>query len=226
MATRILKDYDERRAEILAGAQKLFLEKGYEDTSVDAILKAVNIAKGTFYYYFKSKEELLDALVEQQTLQAFELLEHRVFDNQLDALSRMRVYFDISRSWKMQNKQMLKAVLRMMNKPANLLFRDKLMNRNAALAKPGLVRIIEQGNREGVFSVKYPEDTVDILFSMSNGMSGTLSRLMLEVDEHPENIDHIQRKVDVYQFAFERILGAPEGSLELMDREYLRTFLS
>ncbi|MFA9464974.1 MAG: TetR/AcrR family transcriptional regulator [Velocimicrobium sp.] len=39
-------------------ARELFVKKGYEQTSIRDILEIVDIAKGTFYYYFTSKEEL------------------------------------------------------------------------------------------------------------------------------------------------------------------------
>ncbi|MDF2532153.1 MAG: TetR family transcriptional regulator [Clostridia bacterium] len=60
---RITKEYDERRNEILDTAEKLFHAKGYEKCTVNDILKEISIAKGTFYHYFRSKEEVLDAIV-------------------------------------------------------------------------------------------------------------------------------------------------------------------
>lgn len=47
------------RIKILNAAWKLFEEKGYEETTVDEIIEATNTSKGTFYHYFKSKEDLL-----------------------------------------------------------------------------------------------------------------------------------------------------------------------
>lgn len=44
-------------------AYRLFLSKGYEETSIDEIIAEAQIAKGTFYYHFKSKEALLEALI-------------------------------------------------------------------------------------------------------------------------------------------------------------------
>ncbi|HBT17621.1 MAG TPA: TetR/AcrR family transcriptional regulator, partial [Firmicutes bacterium] len=64
---RITKEYDERRNEILDTAEELFNMKGYDKCTVNDILKAVGIARGTFYYYFKSKEEVLDAIVSRYT---------------------------------------------------------------------------------------------------------------------------------------------------------------
>ena len=52
------------RKEILEAAKKLFLSKGYDETSIDDIVLAADLAKGTFYYHFESKEELLVALQE------------------------------------------------------------------------------------------------------------------------------------------------------------------
>ena len=60
---KTVKESEIRRQEILVAARELFIKKGYEQTSVNDILKIVDIAKGTFYYYFASKSEVLDAIV-------------------------------------------------------------------------------------------------------------------------------------------------------------------
>ena len=52
-----------RKNEILDTAEELFARKGYEKTTIKDILETNMIAKGTFYYYFQSKEELMDAVV-------------------------------------------------------------------------------------------------------------------------------------------------------------------
>src|SRR5579885_185448 len=50
------------RQDILSAAGFLFVKNGYEDTSVDDIAESANVAKGTFYYHFKSKDEVLIGL--------------------------------------------------------------------------------------------------------------------------------------------------------------------
>jgi len=60
---RVIKEHDVRKNEILDMAEKLFRIKGYEKCTIMDIINEVGIAKGTFYYYFKSKEEVLDAVV-------------------------------------------------------------------------------------------------------------------------------------------------------------------
>ncbi|MBM4625244.1 TetR family transcriptional regulator, partial [Micrococcus sp. JV4] len=62
---RTVKHPEERKNDILNAAEKLFSTKGYQQTTIIDILKAVGIAKGTFYYYFTSKEEVMDAIIDR-----------------------------------------------------------------------------------------------------------------------------------------------------------------
>lgn len=50
------------KEEIKTAAWELFYEKGYEETTVNDIIKKANTSKGGFYYYFKAKDELLHSL--------------------------------------------------------------------------------------------------------------------------------------------------------------------
>jgi AcrR family transcriptional regulator len=60
-----VKEYDVMKNEILDFSEELFFKKGYAKTTIVDILKKTKIAKGTFYYYFKSKEEVLDEIVKR-----------------------------------------------------------------------------------------------------------------------------------------------------------------
>ncbi len=71
---RSVRDYHEgmadhqdndRRNEFIAAAEKLFRENGIVDTTISSIVKEVNVAKGLFYYYFNSKEDVIDAVSEK-----------------------------------------------------------------------------------------------------------------------------------------------------------------
>ena len=64
---RIVKEAEERREEILDAAEKLFTAKGFDNTSTGDILDAVGIARGTLYYHFKSKEDILDGAIQRIT---------------------------------------------------------------------------------------------------------------------------------------------------------------
>ena len=63
MANVAIKKGQKNRLKILQTADQLIYKKGYHQTSFGDIAKAVGMAKGNFYYYFKSKEEILDGIV-------------------------------------------------------------------------------------------------------------------------------------------------------------------
>jgi AcrR family transcriptional regulator len=66
---RAQKQRESRRAAVLQAARRVFAQKGYHATSIDDLIEAAGIARGTFYLYFESKraifDELLDGLLKQ-----------------------------------------------------------------------------------------------------------------------------------------------------------------
>jgi len=55
-----------KRHQILEGARRLFLAQGFDAASMNSIALEAGVSKGTLYVYFKSKEELFEAIVEEQ----------------------------------------------------------------------------------------------------------------------------------------------------------------
>ena len=58
-----MKKGERRRQELLRIAYSMFISRGYENTSVDDIIEEAGIAKGTYYYYFESKEQMLEEVI-------------------------------------------------------------------------------------------------------------------------------------------------------------------
>ncbi len=56
---------EERRDELMNAAERLFLEHGFGPTTIEQITVAAQVAKGTFYLYFNSKEDVRSALGER-----------------------------------------------------------------------------------------------------------------------------------------------------------------
>ena len=61
-------DDGSKRHQIIEGARGVFLAKGFDAASMGEIARAANVSKGTLYVYFKSKEELFEAIVEQECM--------------------------------------------------------------------------------------------------------------------------------------------------------------
>jgi AcrR family transcriptional regulator len=79
IAARKQKEKEEMRALILDGARSIFLEKGYDLTSIRTIAERIDYSPGTIYLYFKDKDEIFHALHEEgfrRMLQKMQPLQH------------------------------------------------------------------------------------------------------------------------------------------------------
>lgn len=219
--TRTVKAPDERRNELIAAAQQLFYTKGYESTSVSDIVKTVGVAKGTFYYYFDSKVDILEALVDSLTEQSLVVMDAIVMDESLSALEKWRLAFQTTGAWKTEHKTELLIVLRVMHSPDNVLLRHKVEKAVGDVAAPEIAKIIRQGVAEGVFETEFVEESAEIAFNVMRSISDFLADLILNPENYENHFVLAQRKVNAIQYAVERVLGAPEGSLRLLNDDTL-----
>ncbi len=217
--TRNVKAPDERRSELIATAQQLFYTKGYERTSVSDIAKAVGVAQGTFYYYFDSKQAILEALVAELTAQQRVLFQAIVADETLNAIKKWTRAVQVIGDWKIERKAELITLLRVMLKEENVLLQHKLRTQAVQMAASELAKIIAQGIEEGVFETAHVEEAAEIVYAISEAFSYTLAGILL----NPDNYDHpaalARRKIAAVQTAIERVLGATPGSLPLADEQ-------
>ncbi len=78
---------------ILDASTRLFIEKGYEQTSIQDILDALNLSKGGLYHHFKSKEEILDAVMQRRvqsiTENMYDVIENTQAENGREKLKKI-----------------------------------------------------------------------------------------------------------------------------------------
>ena len=222
---RIVKEYAERKKEIMDTAQTLFYQKGYENTSVNFIIETIGISKGTFYHYFKSKEELLDSIVEEFTNKIISKLEPIVNDNSLDAITKLNELYRQAGMYKAENIDMIKTIVNALYNDKNLLLRYKMDNRSVEIMIPLMSKIFEQGKNAGSFDIKFPEATARIILLFGTSLGEYNAELMMSLNENPDNIEEMKKHFNIYQTSIQRILGAPEGSIEIFDEQIIDAIL-
>ncbi|MCK4765481.1 MAG: TetR/AcrR family transcriptional regulator [Candidatus Aminicenantes bacterium] len=220
----IVKEFDERLNEFLDTAQQLFFQKGYAKTSVNDIIKQMDVAKGTFYHYFKSKIDLLDRLVERFTRKAVLAAKELVHRENLNAVEKLNSFFAAIRDLKVENKELMIMLMKVMYTDENLIFRHKMFKRNIEALAPEFAKIIRQGVEEGCFDPVDDRETAEMIFTMAMNVNETVVALMLEMEKKPKNIDIIEAKLKAYEKAIERLLGAPQGSFSLVERRIIEIF--
>ncbi|MCG3209855.1 MAG: hypothetical protein FOGNACKC_03482 [Anaerolineae bacterium] len=216
---RIVKNRDVRRSEILEVAQRLFYQKGYEQTSIQDIINEIGIAKGTFYHYFGSKQELLDAIIEWMVGQTLQTLQPVVEDEQLSALEKFNQYFAQAENWKVENKTFFLDILRSWYNDDNAIFRHKIETASIREVIPTLAKIIEQGIAEGVFAAHDPVEIAEIIMGIGYQFSRSIAATLLDTAANEYCLPQVEKKVTAVQFAIERVLNAPAGSITVFDIE-------
>jgi AcrR family transcriptional regulator len=222
---RITKEYHERKNEILDAAQELFFTRGYKQTPIESIIKKIGVAKGTFYYYFKSKEDLMDKLVKRMTNQILIEIKKITERTDLDALAKLNRAYITTRNVKLENMDLIKLYLKALYKDENIILRHKIYMSNVDLLVPEFAKIIQQGVEEKVFNTPFPRKAARLIFEVAQILSDSSAKLLLEIDENPEIVEKFEKEIDIYEDGIERIIGAKKGSINIVDRRALKNIL-
>lgn len=221
---RIVKEYDDRHAEFLDVAQTLFFSKGYEQTSVQDIINTVGVAKGTFYHYFRSKVEVLDALVQRMFEQTLVSLEPLINDDTLNAVEKLEQFFGQVHQWKVANKGFLLETAHLLYRDENVLLREKMREESAKATVPIIADIIQQGVVEGVFAISYPDESAELIFTLLGSLSVALVPIVLAEQHEEDVVERMERFVLAWNQSIERVLGM-SSTLTLIDVDTLGAWL-
>ena len=197
---RIVKEAEERRNEILDAAEKLFGRNGFDNTSTNDILNEVGIARGTLYYHFKSKEDILDAMIERITSRLTAEAARIAADSTIPVLQRLPMTI---MSLNMNNS-LGAEIVNQVHKPRNALMHRKMQQTLLTAVNPIVAKLIKEGTEQGIWSTDYPDELTEMAMLYSNMAFDDLSELTQE-----QRI----RKVKGFVYNVERLLGMEQGSM-------------
>ena len=200
---RIVKEAGERKNEILDAAAELFVAKGYEETSTGDILDRVGIARGTLYYHFKSKEDILDALIERINGDLIARSKAAAADQSLPVVERI-VLAIMSLNVGSAESAISHEVLEQVHKPQNALLHQKMQQGLLDGVVPVLAGLVEEGNASGVFHTRYPRETTEMLILYS---------VTVFDDRFRQTQEQMMNRAQALIHNTEILLGAEEGSM-------------
>jgi AcrR family transcriptional regulator len=192
--------------------------------TIQDILDGLQISKGAFYHYFDSKQALLEAIIERMLQEVEQILLPIMHDPQLPALEKLHRFFATVSSWKTARKVFFLALLRVWYRDDNAIVRQKLYTIGTTWLAPWLSAVIHQGVEEGVFVTSYPDRVGEVVLALVVELGETLGRLLLSFEPESDDLLRIEGTVAVYTDALERVLGAPKGSLQIVDAETLKAW--
>ncbi|MNB77411.1 putative HTH-type transcriptional regulator YvdT [compost metagenome] len=155
---RVSKNPQERKNEILTVAMELFNSKGYEDTSVSEIVRKVGVSQGTFYNYFQSKEDVLNAACERTLATRLEAINHLVDNCELSAREKLiRIFMDATPNEQDED------VFEYLHKESNSTLHQRWIVIEINALIPYIKKIVQQGAEDGEFLVQQPELKAEFL---------------------------------------------------------------
>lgn len=181
---RISKDSEERKSEIVDAAEKLFAKNGIANTAVSAIVKELNVAQGLFYYYFKSKDDVIDELVRRYNQDFKKNIEKNLKNS--DFQTQLNTFVEnVSRSfeefWKKFDESNTDIVQ----------LTSKSIDDAKKIASDELTKILKKGNEDEELDIKSPEYYAKIIVG---GISDLISQGMKDVDEIKKIVNDLIKK--------------------------------
>lgn len=200
-----MKKGERRKQELLEIAYRLFLSRGYENTSVDDIIDEAGIAKGTYYYYFESKEQTLEEVIGMMIEKEIEAAESFLLS---PAPVPQKIVGIIASIRPAPEEQTIEGALM---RPDNMIMHQKIKRRLVEKVVPLLSRAVEEGVEQGVFACDHIPERVRMMLLLSN-----------ELFDEGRFTD---RDVDVFIDLTEKLLGAQSHSMDFI-RQLIRVPLS
>jgi AcrR family transcriptional regulator len=158
---RVSKKHDVRLNEILDAAESLFVQKGYEQAVVNDILDRVEIGKGTFYHYFKSKEEVMAGVIRRIADGLTEKARVIAADDTIGVHEKVKLILSAVNLSGSPGE----AVVEELHRPANARMHQMSIVEAVRGVAPVMAELVKQGVSEGVYHTPYPLETVEFLLA-------------------------------------------------------------
>ncbi|MCR8842497.1 TetR/AcrR family transcriptional regulator [Paenibacillus sp. SC116] len=194
---RTTKKPDERRKEFMDTAMALFLKNGYEKTTVEDITQTIQVAKGSFYYYFKSKQDVFEACIYSAARGIVD--KYLIILNNSDKPAAERIVEYIEFNFQLSETGQLNDIFETIHSPVFEVVHNRVAAESMNELLQSLTSLIESGKQDCGFQTDDAEFTAAALLGALREVHNLLSKRIGESSNH-------QRRL-IYNL-IERIVGA------------------
>lgn len=196
---------NDKKERILDAMEELMELMPDKDISVSLIARTAGIAKGGVYYYFTSKEEILDAVVERCYKKAI----HEFFgelNSEETALAKIKLLFHSLLRDEFSDKQ--KNLILTLHLHENLQLHNKLKMIAVREVSPILTALLHQGCAEGSIKTDYPGESAEMIVAVIT--------FFLDSTMFPSDNESMYRKLKIFASVLDTCLHAAPGSFDFL----------
>lgn len=201
---------EKTRERILTEAARLFYQKGFENTTIDDIQKSAGIARGSIYYHFTSKQEILEAIVDRMAEGILNVLNPLV-NGDKSFTEKLYAFFTESLNIKLDKfrREML-FYLDFLKNRKNHFFHYKIVEKYRHIVSQMLVKILEGGIQEGVINISNPYIYAKLITEILLSFIEEFTENILKAQNKAETLREIEVIVKAYNHSLSKILGIDE----------------
>jgi AcrR family transcriptional regulator len=185
-------------------ATKLFAEKGYEHTTMQNIVDGLGMSKGAIFYHFKSKEDILDAVVERMIRQMESAARAIAGDTTLTAHQKMRQIISAASISDSPDGGFIEEL----HHPDNAILHQRSISGTIDMLAPIMADVIVQGIDEGIYHTDHPLETIEFILAGS--------QLVFDEGFFTRTPEELQSRMSAFIQNIELLLGASKGSFAFL----------
>lgn len=199
-----------KRERILDAMQELMRTSSAQAISVSDIAQKAGIGKGSIYYYFSSKNDILDAVIERSYSRVLDAGRELAASSHMDAFQKMEIIYNacLDSSTELRRQE---AIGTFNEQQESAFIHQKFARIIITKLKPILADIIRQGMAEGSIRCEYPDETAQIVL--------TVLTITLDNNLIPAEQDQIQRILTAFTQMQEKSMDIPAHTLEFLMRK-------
>ncbi|ALX49802.1 TetR family transcriptional regulator [Lentibacillus amyloliquefaciens] len=155
----------ETKEKIIAVSTRLFIEKGFEKTSIQDISEALEMSKGAIYYHFKTKKDIIKAVREHKSNQVEETVEQWLHEIHAQSAKEKLTHL-LEKDLADQKAHSLDHAFSTQMKSSDFIV--SAMKDSVNKSAPIIANIIKEGNADGSITTKYPDECAESFVLLFN----------------------------------------------------------
>jgi len=216
-----MKKGDLKRGAILETAERLFFEKGYEQTSIQDILDALSMSKGGFYHHFPSKEAIFAEICVNRVENRFSRLNMELYGLRSSPTEKLNLLLRMVNLFERDEPKFVALMLKLCYIDNDVRIRDHMRRTVLERLRPLVDDVLAEGITTGDFFTRYPGNIGEIVLNLAADSDESVCRMMAADAENPEVVIAMVDMLKATRDSVETLLGASYGAIRLFDPEGL-----